>query len=374
MAKRLRQMAGAVKQLPRSVRWSAAAAAVGAFMLWLVLYAPSLFVPTPSDVELRQVDAAKRVELQNDVRTTLLQGLGGLAVLVGAFFTYRQLHTAREGQVTERFTRAIDQLGHEKQDVRLGGIYALERIANDSPQDRATVVEVLTAFVRDRAPWPPRRPDQPGEDTPINEVPPLRARAMDVQAALTVLGRRKPPIDPAQQLDLTAMDLRGVDLRHAKLQGAELFQARLQGGMLLEADLQDAHLRAAWMQRAFLRNARLQRANLAATQLQDADLWGAQLQKAVLLDAEMREANFQEAHLQGAVLWGAKLQGANLILAQLQGADLREADLTEAYLGGANLQGVDLTDAQLQRARSSTTMVWPDGFDWKAAGVRLYET
>jgi ABC-type nitrate/sulfonate/bicarbonate transport system permease component len=86
MAKRLRQMAGAVKQLPRSVRWSAAAAAVGAFMLWLVLYAPSLFVPTPSDVELRQVDAAKRVELQNDVRTTLLQGLGGLAVLVGAFF------------------------------------------------------------------------------------------------------------------------------------------------------------------------------------------------------------------------------------------------------------------------------------------------
>jgi uncharacterized membrane-anchored protein len=108
MAKRLRQTAGAVKQLPRSVRWSAAAAAVGAFMLWLVLYAPSLFVPTPSDAELRQVDAAKRLELQNDVRTTLLQGLGGLAVLVGAYFAYRQLHTAREGQVTERFTRAID--------------------------------------------------------------------------------------------------------------------------------------------------------------------------------------------------------------------------------------------------------------------------
>lgn len=142
MAKRLRQIAGAVKQLPRSVRWSAAAA-VGTFMLWLVLYAPSLFVPTPSGVELRQVDAAKRLELQNDVRTTLLQGLGGLAVLVGAFFTYRQLHTAREGQVTERFTRAIDQLGHEKQDIRLGGIYALEHIADDSTQDRATVVEVL---------------------------------------------------------------------------------------------------------------------------------------------------------------------------------------------------------------------------------------
>jgi uncharacterized protein YjbI with pentapeptide repeats len=345
--------------------------AVGAFMLWLVLYAPSLFVPTPSDAELRQVDAATRLKLQNDVRTTLLQGLGGLAVLVGAFFTYRQLHTAREGQVTERFTRAIDQLGHEKQDVRLGGIYALERIANDSHQDRATVVEVLTAFVRDRAPWPPMRPGQPGEDTPINEVPPLRVRAMDVQAALTVLGRRKPPIDPAQQLDLTAIDLRGVDLRCAKLQGAELFQARLQGAMLLEADLQDAHLRAARMQKAFLRYARLQRANLAVTQLQDADLWGAQLQDAVLLHAEMGEANFQEAQLQGAVLWEARLQGAWLILAQLQEADLRDADLTGAHLEGANFQGADLTGAQLEGARSSTDTVWPDGFDWKAAGVRL---
>src|SRR5215204_6228213 len=125
MAKRLRQAAAALRQLPRPVRWSTAAVAVGAFMLWLVLYAPSLFVPTPSHAELRQVDAATRLELQNDVRTTLLQGLGGLAVLVGAFFTYRQLHTARERQVTERFTRAIDQLGHENLDVRLGGIYAL---------------------------------------------------------------------------------------------------------------------------------------------------------------------------------------------------------------------------------------------------------
>ena len=62
MGKRLRQAAGAVRQLPRSVRWSAAAVAVGAFMLWLVLYAPSLFVPTPSDAELRQVDAATRLK------------------------------------------------------------------------------------------------------------------------------------------------------------------------------------------------------------------------------------------------------------------------------------------------------------------------
>ena len=217
---RLRRVANAAGRMPVRARWAAAAVLAVAFVLWLLLVAPRLLIPPASDVSLRDVpDPAKRHELQdnrlklqNDVRTTLLQGLGGLAVLVGAFFTYRQLHIAREGQVTERFTRAIDQLGHENLDVRLGGIYALERIANDSPQDRATVVEVLTAFVRDHAPWPPRRRDQPGKDVPINDVPPLRAWAADVQAALTVLGRRKPSIGPVQPVDLTAIDLRGADL------------------------------------------------------------------------------------------------------------------------------------------------------------------
>jgi hypothetical protein len=163
-----------LKRLSVQARWVAAILLGGGFLLWLVLFAPRLLVPPASGASLRDVtDAAKRHELrdsrlklQNDVRTTLLQGVGGLAVLIGAFFTYRQVQTSRRqleiaqhGQVTERFTRAIDQLGHENLDVRLGGIYALERIANDSAQDRTTVTEVLTAFIRGHAPWPTcRRP------------------------------------------------------------------------------------------------------------------------------------------------------------------------------------------------------------------------
>jgi hypothetical protein len=66
-----------------------------------------------------------------------------------------------KGRVTERLTRAIDQLGHQNLDVRLGCIYALERIAVDSERDRSTIAEVLTAFVRGHAPWPPSQPGQP---------------------------------------------------------------------------------------------------------------------------------------------------------------------------------------------------------------------
>jgi hypothetical protein len=260
------------QQGPVWVRWLVAVAVMLALVLWLVLFAPAYFVPAPSEADLRTIDAARRLELQNDVRTTLLQGLGGLAVLLGAFFTYRQLRIAREGQVTERFTRAIDQLGNDNMDVRLGGIYALERIAKDSAQEGATIAEVLTAFIRGRAPWPPTRPDQPDEDAPIKEMPFLRYRAPDVQAGLTVLGRQ-PSMTQAQPLNLSDTDLRRADLSNVDLQRSRLL--------------------------------------------------------------------------------GTRLQGANL--------------------RAARLQRVDLSHAQLQGARSNAKTVWPDEFDWMAAGVELQE-
>ena len=50
----------------------------------------------------------------------------------------------------ERFTRAVDQLGDEKLQIRLGGIYALERIANESEKDYWPIVKIFTAYIREK--------------------------------------------------------------------------------------------------------------------------------------------------------------------------------------------------------------------------------
>ena len=66
----------------------------------------------------------ERLELENDARKTLAEIVGGAALLVGLYFTWANLQitqetatkdreTIREGQITERFTKAIDQLGNE---------------------------------------------------------------------------------------------------------------------------------------------------------------------------------------------------------------------------------------------------------------------
>jgi hypothetical protein len=141
-------------------RWPLAGLAALVIILACVLIIPQWLVRWELGAAARTLSAADRARAINDIRGTLLQGIGGTVILLGAYFTYRQLQTAQQGQVTERFTRAIDQLGHAELDVRLGGIYALERIANDSLDDRATIAEVLTAFVRSHAPWPPSLPGQ----------------------------------------------------------------------------------------------------------------------------------------------------------------------------------------------------------------------
>jgi hypothetical protein len=190
----------------------------------LVLLVLVVVVLPPRFTAHRTFDkAAEELKAQNDVRTTLLQALAGGVLLLGAYFTYRQLRVTREGQITDRYTKAVDQLGSDHLDVRVGGIYALERIARDSPYDRATIEEILTAFVRGHAPWPPPPGDpalagheqqgQPGKKDAAPQSPPA-----DVQAAMTVLGRRGlPPGGPFGELDLTRVDLRRAQLREANL-------------------------------------------------------------------------------------------------------------------------------------------------------------
>jgi hypothetical protein len=309
--------------------------------------------------DVSEASADARLQATSGFRTALVAGLAGLAALGSLAMATRTYRLTQQGQITERYTKAIEQLGSDKVDVRLGGIYALERIANDSPQDRATIAEVLTAFVRGHAPWPPSRPGQPPEDTPMEAIRSLRSWAPDVQAVLTVLGRRKPPISPPEWLDLA-----GTDLRRA-----HLYKADLRGAGFRGAQLQQATLHSAQLQRALFLDAVLQQTDLGEAQMQEALLTDADLQGAYLRGTKLQGAQMLRAQLRGAHLTDAQLQDTVLLDAQLQNADLTGAQLQGAGLHGAQLQEADLTGAQLHGAQCSAETVWPDGFDWEAAGV-----
>jgi hypothetical protein len=94
---------------------------------------PELLYPSLTDAQLSGVTGADtqiqlqqaQSQLQNNARSSLLQAIAGLLLVAGAVGTWRQVQVNREGQLTERFTRAVDQLGSENTDIRIGGIYTL---------------------------------------------------------------------------------------------------------------------------------------------------------------------------------------------------------------------------------------------------------
>jgi hypothetical protein len=192
---------------------------------------------------VKSLEIEKRVGLKIEFIKTAAQVLGGAFFLFGLYFTWANLVVSQEKHKTDLFTKAIEQLGSEKLEVRLGGIYALERIARDSGKDHGPIMEVLTAFVRLHAPAPPEKLAEAARKKP--EIMP--APKADIQAILTVLGRRGRTYKKGETLPL---NLRQTDLRRAILQGAHLeeaylWKANLEGAFLLATHLEGANLREA---------------------------------------------------------------------------------------------------------------------------------
>jgi hypothetical protein len=278
-----------------------------------------------------------RIGIQNGIYDVLFKGIG--AVLLGGLvyegWQYlsrmeTQLQINKEQQITDRFSQTIGNLGSDKLEVRLGGIYALERLGRQSPSEYWMTIEILTAFVRERSTLTPE-PSPPlgvGVDLPKqHRKPSVPCIPTDVQAVMTVLSRR----DLSQDRQDRPIELRGSNLRAADLNGIELSGA----------DLWKVNLREAQLWQAKLAGASLGRANLS-----DASLW--------------------QADLEGAYLWKANLEGANLSEANLESANLEDANLKAANLHQTNLiaadlrQVVGLTYAQLSAAIYNETTQLPD--------------
>jgi uncharacterized protein YjbI with pentapeptide repeats len=307
-----------------------------AIALWAV------FVGIPN-AAVSQDDArtgAERIRLLNDVRTVSAQLLAGVLVLGGLLLTARSIAVNREGHFTERFTQAIDQLGNDKLEVRLGGIYALERVARFSRPDRGQVLETLSAFVR-LARVTSQQPQLPG-------------KREDIRAALRVLGRRRPaPRQEDDVLDLTRADLRGADLvgvelkdallHSVRLEGAELTAATLRKSSLIDADFSRADLVAADLRDGFLIRGRFVKADLSEADLRgvvamEADFRGVDLTAADLRRADMSDARFDDAAFSEVVGRRADFEGAQLPDSDFNDADLRRATFNRADLSGANFQ------------------------------------
>ena len=246
-------------------------------------------------------------------KKTLVLSFGSAVLLAGFYLTLDKLRVTLEGQLTDRFAQAVAQLGSDNLELRLGGIYALERIAAGSERDYWPIMQVLTTYVRERASV---RKNQSLKEPPKRLAP-------DIQAALDVIGRRRHSYKDGETQRL---DLRGTDLRRVNLAGAKF------AGVILS----EVHL-------------------------EEANLAGIRLDEAILRDSHLEQANLTEAKVEGAFLLNTRFNGS-----RLRAANLREAFLVGTRFDGADLLAADLTDAfgltweQIKTARKDNRTRLPD--------------
>jgi uncharacterized protein YjbI with pentapeptide repeats len=261
------------QRMLRSWLWALIDVATVGLVLFVLWWGPWLFARAP-DHELTAVQERKA---ENDVRTTLVQTVGGLIVAGGLVVTYRTFRQNQRdqvkrweeqdrtyrlnlaAQVTDTYREAVGQLGHEHAPVRLGALYSLENLAQDSPSRRQNVVDVLCAYLR--MPYTPPTSDNPStesEPAAVEDASPAdpgaekrkQEAAQELQVRQTAQRRlaehlRRPegmsredarnanaspesPFWPGMKLDLTGaslvnLEMRDISVAYANFDHAEFF-------------------------------------------------------------------------------------------------------------------------------------------------------
>lgn len=334
--------------------------------------------------------------------------LGGPFVIWGAVLKQQTVEFQKEGHITDRISKAVEQLGSEKTvkdaegertvrniEVRIGGLLSLERIAQDSTRydkgrDHVRVMEILCAYVRENAKaeeakdsirkkWeaaqghfpPPSGEDfktEHGlhEDADIEEylsIEPLVRWAQsldgpraDIAMALRIIGRRSKDqlLVEARWGDEAAESANWVfDTPCPELSDPPEGKRHPKGA------IEDfiARLKA-WKMRLSgyrgyvpdLRNTNLQKADLSALNLSGANLTGARLDGADLWRVQLKGAVLNKAALTGAQMGEARMEGARLQEARMEGASLEYAHISGAEMWRAGLEGASLGHALLNGA------------------------
>jgi hypothetical protein len=246
-------------------------------------------IPTAWDIfrHWNYIEAKGRAQAGITLLQTIVTTIGGIAIFWNIVIARRQVAATQQQMVitqeqiiTDRFSKAVEQLGSEQLAVRVGAIYSLKRIAKDSIRDHWTVMEVLAFFIQDRCPL--RNGDEISQKTDAFK---------DVQAAVIVLGRRTSSQDPEDNhLELTYIDLRRVSFEQGDFRNTVFLRSNLTGIRFYKAKLEKSNF---WQ--ANLTRVKLLKANLSQADLVETNFYEADLRECNLSGANINKANFTKA-------------------------------------------------------------------------------
>jgi uncharacterized membrane protein YciS (DUF1049 family) len=218
--------------------------------------------------------------------STLVQLIGGILILIGLIINSnrvkelaRQNHINEQGKITERFKDSIGFLESKSALIRLGGIYSLHKIAQDSPTDRTSILSILCFYIRE------------SEHIEVNK---------EIQSILDLI--TKSNIYNSNEIDLGkanlkranfyGANLKGANLSHTLLDKADLRRSQLDGAFIWQAHIFDASISHVSAIKTQFCLCKIAHSNFMYSNLTQADFGGSDLETVSFRHARLTETKF----------------------------------------------------------------------------------
>lgn len=334
---------------------------------------------------------------KGDFAKLLVTVVGGIFIVWGLWLNSRRTKALEQqnnnqikAQVDERFKNAIEHLGERNPAIILGGIHALNRVAEEEFSYRPVVLNILCSYLREEISVQSEVKISKSIIQTIFDVLFKRSKSNIYEGYSANLQDIQYNYSLLRDANFNDVDFSGANLSGTVFDGSSFNRSSFLGADLSGVSMQDSDLSEVYMGVALLVQAKLVKANLTKASLVKADLTKAvlnrcNLEQAVLIMADLvgaqlthvnlNEANLNKSNLSYANLRSAKIQRTQMRMANLEGAKLinvlgiecvfddsimietkfnksrlRKASFCRANLRGANFSGASLIDADFQGA------------------------
>jgi hypothetical protein len=237
----------------------------------------------------------------------------------------QQALVALENHITGIFSKSVELLGLVREikatdaegnatsrsapnvESRLGALYALERLLRESLKDQRVILEILCAYVRENSPFQIPADDKQRDKLSHGDAAPTPTRRSDVQAAITVIGRRPTPIKLRSEKEGWRLDFRNANLVEYDFSKLNFDRSDFTGSFLNFANLKEADFANSIFENTTFCSAQMNNARFEFSTFKNCNM-----KKAEVDDTNFSSAKFDDTDLRQAKVKSFNIKGANL--------------------------------------------------------------
>lgn len=254
--------------------------------------------------------------------------------------SHRQSQTAIDSQINDRFTRAVEQLGSDNLTIRIGGVHALGKIAEDSPRDAQTIIDILCSFVRAQTNHIDYKEAIKNDEGEYHEP------RMDIQDSINVIGRdvfaklnKNLEYAYLPKVRMIELNLTATNFGEAYLHGAIFYNSVFDYCDFYQSDLSQLNCSKSNFLNPMFIGINMEYARFAGTTF-NSIIWGnSKLVGVTFQESELNEVHFQRVNFLEAVFNNSKIRESDFIEVE---------NLTEKQFVSVDIDGYTKFNLQIQ--------------------------